>query len=82
MSRGNDGARGKGRGREGSKNSSASRGGNRRNSDSTDRRGKSSPERSTTRGGKNQIVGTSRTGKPVTKKEYINRKKSENLPMK
>ncbi|ARN71912.1 pseudouridine synthase [Nonlabens tegetincola] len=30
-----------------------------------------------TRGGKNQIIGTSRTGKPVTKKQYIKRKKNE-----
>lgn len=29
------------------------------------------------RGGKNQVVGTSRTGKPVTKKQYIARKKAE-----
>lgn len=35
------------------------------------------PTTKTTRGGKNQIVGTSRTGKPVTKKQYITRKKSE-----
>ncbi len=34
------------------------------------------------RGGKNQVVGTSRTGKPVTKKQYIERKKKETAPKK
>ncbi len=82
MGRGNDGARGKGRGREGDKSSSSSRGGSRPRTGSTERRGKSAPrgnapERPTTRGGKNQVVGTSRSGNPVTKKEYISRKKSE-----
>ncbi|WP_438962502.1 pseudouridine synthase [Nonlabens sp.] len=83
MSRGNEGARGKGTGRQGGKDSSSSKGGNRRNAGSNDYKGKSSSRgnaptgRPTTRGGKNQIVGTSRSGNPVTKKEYINRKKSE-----
>ncbi|MGB5983616.1 MAG: pseudouridine synthase [Nonlabens sp.] len=39
-----------------------------------------SKERPTTRGGKNQVIGTSRSGKPVTKKEYISRKKKESTP--
>ncbi|ARN78702.1 pseudouridine synthase [Nonlabens spongiae] len=38
--------------------------------------------KSNTRGGKNQIIGTSRSGKPVTKKEYIARKKRESAPFK
>lgn len=83
MARGNEGARGKGNGRQGGKDSSSSKGGNRRNAGSKDYRAKSSSrgnapgERPTTRGGKNQVVGTSRSGNPVTKKEYIMRKKSE-----
>jgi 23S rRNA pseudouridine2605 synthase len=40
---------------------------------------KDTNDRPTTRGGKNQVVGTSRSGKPVTKKEYIDRKKSESF---
>ncbi|MGB3592069.1 MAG: pseudouridine synthase [Nonlabens sp.] len=34
------------------------------------------------RGGKNQIVGTSRSGRPVTKKQFIERKKAEDAPKK
>lgn len=83
MGRGNEGDRGKSSGRQGGKDSSSSKGGNRRNAGSTDHKGKSQArgnaptDRPTTRGGKNQVVGTSRSGNPVTKKEYIMRKKSE-----
>ena len=43
---------------------------------------KGGTSQSNTRGGKNQIIGTSRSGKPVTKKEYIARKKRESAPFK
>lgn len=83
MSRGNEGTSGKGSGRQGGKPSSGAKGGNRR-SDSAQARDGKSPARgnapigkTTTRGGKNQVIGTSRSGKPVLKKEYIARKKSE-----
>lgn len=67
MSRGTDGARGN-RG-----NSNRGKGDQRKPfKKRTESGGKPSP-----RGGKNQVVGTSRSGKPVTKKQYINRKKSE-----
>jgi 23S rRNA pseudouridine2605 synthase len=42
----------------------------------------SGDQKKSPRGGKNQVVGTSRTGKPVTKKQYIDRKKSESTPKK
>ncbi len=72
MSRGTDGARG-------------NRGNSNRGKDDqrkpfkkrTESSGKPSP-----RGGKNQVVGTSRSGKPVTKKQYIARKKSEDSGVK
>jgi 23S rRNA pseudouridine2605 synthase len=84
MSRGNEGRSGKGSGRQGGKASSSNKGGNRRNAGSQDHKksdsGRGSAPVKNTRGGKNQIVGTSRTGKPVTKKQYINRKKKEDDP--
>jgi len=81
MSRGNEGSKGKGSGRQGGKGSSDSKGGNRRNAGSQEHKSNSSSRGSAptgnTRGGKNQVIGTSRSGNPVTKKEYIDRKKKE-----
>ncbi|KQC31930.1 pseudouridine synthase [Nonlabens sp. YIK11] len=82
MSRGNEGSSGKGSGRQGGKAGSSSKGGNRRNAGSQDHKsntsGRGGASTKNTRGGKNQVIGTSRSGNPVTKKEYINRKKKEN----
>ncbi len=81
MSRGNEGSKGKSSGRQGGSGSSSSKGGNRRNAGSqehksnTSGRGSATPKN--TRGGKNQVIGTSRSGNPVTKKEYVSRKKKE-----
>ncbi|WP_041495086.1 pseudouridine synthase [Nonlabens marinus] len=81
MSRGNEGSKGKGSGRQGGSGSSTGKGGNRRNAGSQEHTsntsGRGSASTKNTRGGKNQVVGTSRSGNPVTKKEYINRKKKE-----
>lgn len=88
MSRGNEGGGNKGGSRQGGKTGHSSKGGNRSNAGARDNSGKSpargnSPtQKPTTRGGKNQVIGTSRSGNPVTKKEYINRKKSEDKPKK
>ncbi|WP_124981778.1 pseudouridine synthase [Nonlabens xiamenensis] len=88
MSRGKEGGKSKPSGRSGGKSSAGAKGGNRRNAGSQDHKGKSSArgnsptEKRNTRGGKNQIIGTSRSGKPVTKKEYIERKKAESSPKK
>jgi 23S rRNA pseudouridine2605 synthase len=85
MSKGNEGSKGKGSGRRDGKSAGASKNNDRRKEKSFDNKGKSpsrskdSDERTNTRGGKNQVVGTSRSGKPVTKKEYIDRKKSESF---
>lgn len=85
MSRGNEGSKSKGSGRRDGKSAGASKGNDRRNdrpySDKrkSSSRSNESGDRPTTRGGKNQVVGTSRSGKPVTKKEYIDRKKSESF---
>ena len=78
MSRGNEGNRKNSNGPK-SKGNSISKKNNRSDSRSTSR---DADKRPTTRGGKNQVIGTSRSGKPVTKKEYIARKKSENAPSK
>jgi len=67
MGRGNEGAKGN-RSNDNRRNNDKRKPFNKRN----DAGGKPSP-----RGGKNQVVGTSRSGKPVTKKQYIARKKSE-----
>ncbi|AGC77087.1 23S rRNA pseudouridine2605 synthase [Nonlabens dokdonensis] len=78
MNRGSEGSKNKGKGRRNGKSAAP-------NKSSNDRKGKSFPksndsdDRKTTRGGKNQVVGTSRSGKPVTKKEYIERKKAESF---
>jgi 23S rRNA pseudouridine2605 synthase len=88
MSRGNEGGDNKGGSRQGNRSGQSGKGGNRSNADARDSRGKSSArgnsptQKPTTRGGKNQVIGTSRSGNPVTKKEYINRKKSEDKPKK
>jgi 23S rRNA pseudouridine2605 synthase len=88
MSRGNEGGKGNTGSRQGNRDGQSPKGGNRRNAGSQDDR-KKSPARggaptpkANTRGGKNQVIGTSRSGSPVTKKEYINRKKSESKPAK
>ncbi len=81
MSRGHEGSKGNRSGRQGGKSSSSSKGGNRRNAGSQEHKsnnsGRGSASTKNTRGGKNQVIGTSRTGNPVTKKEYIDRKKKE-----
>lgn len=81
MSRGNEGSRGKSSGRQDGKARSQGKGGNRRNAGSQEHKsntsGRGSASTSNTRGGKNQVIGTSRSGKPVTKKQYIDRKKKE-----
>ncbi len=86
MSRGNEGAKGNRSGRQGSKSNSSNKGGNRRNAGSLEHKsntsGRNSASTRNTRGGKNQIIGTSRSGKPVTKKEYIDRKKKEGTTVK
>jgi 23S rRNA pseudouridine2605 synthase len=86
MSRGNEGGKSDGGSRQGNRSGQSTKGGNRSNAGANDSRGKSPArgnapvQKPTTRGGKNQVIGTSRSGKPVTKKEYINRKKSEDKP--
>ncbi|AZQ43590.1 pseudouridine synthase [Nonlabens ponticola] len=84
MSRGNEGSRGKSSGRQGGSKGAAGKGGNRRNAGSQDHKGSNSGRKAAptknTRGGKNQVIGTSRSGNPVTKKEYIDRKKKESKP--
>ncbi|MFB0904669.1 MAG: pseudouridine synthase [Nonlabens sp.] len=85
MGRDNEGSKSKGSGRRDGKSAGASKNNDRRKEGSSDFKGKPSAKKSdsdqrpTTRGGKNQVVGTSRSGKPVTKKEYIDRKKTESF---
>ncbi|MFT5925565.1 MAG: 23S rRNA pseudouridine2605 synthase [Rubritalea sp.] len=85
MGRDNEGSKSKGSGRRDGKSAGASKSNDRRKEGSFDSKGKpsarksDSDQRPTTRGGKNQVVGTSRSGKPVTKKEYIDRKKTESF---
>ncbi|WP_194850973.1 pseudouridine synthase [Nonlabens antarcticus] len=81
MSRGNEGSGRKSGSRQGGSGKSTGKGGNRRNAGSEDHKsnnsGRGSASTSNTRGGKNQVIGTSRSGNPVTKKEYVSRKKKE-----
>lgn len=85
MSKGYEGSKNKGSVRRDGKSAGASKKNDKRKNTSFDSKGRSyssskdSNERQTTRGGKNQVVGTSRSGKPVTKKEYIERKKAESF---
>jgi 23S rRNA pseudouridine2605 synthase len=81
MSRGNEGSDRKSSGRQGGSGKSTGKGGNRRNAGSEEHKsntsGRGSAPTNNTRGGKNQVIGSSRTGNPVTKKEYVARKKKE-----
>lgn len=85
MSKGNEGSKGKGSGRRDGKSAGASKTMtgvmiNHLTTKGASSRSKDSNDRPTTRGGKNQVVGTSRSGNPVTKKNTSTVKSQKVLP--